>query len=162
MLGCTCRIHLGIHRPRIWCSRAYAQHQHERIQGLCQRFQIIFSCVPELHAQHKCLKNHDLQSFSLNTIISTHAFHIFLLNKKINNHVLHSFSLDTQHQIEMCSRALRSTKNISSTMCFRVHAQHKQTYIYYLQLAYAQYMKQIIMFICSVVFDPLFQNKTST
>ena len=30
----------------------------------------------------------------------------------------------------MCSRAPRSTKNISWIMCFRVHTQHKQEYIY--------------------------------
>ena len=34
-------------------SRAYAQHQHGRLQGLCPTHPIIFSCVLELLAQHK-------------------------------------------------------------------------------------------------------------
>ena len=46
------------------------------------------------------------------------------------------------------------TQNISSIMCFRVHAQHNQ-HIYHQQLAYAQYTKQIIMFICNGVLDPI-------
>ena len=54
MLGCTCTIHLGIQWKRIQCSRAYAQHQHGRIQGLCPTLPIIFSWVLELLSQHKC------------------------------------------------------------------------------------------------------------
>ena len=42
----------------IMCFRAYSQH-----------FQFIFSCVLELHAQHK-YNSHVLQSFSLNTNIN--------------------------------------------------------------------------------------------
>ena len=77
--------------------------------------------------------------------------------------------------IFMCSRALRSTQNISSIMFFRVHAQHKYFInhvlqgpcptkniyipIYHQQLAYAQYTKQIIMFICSGVFDPKIKHQ---
>ena len=68
MLGCTCRIHLGIQWPSILCSRSYAQHQHGRIQGLCPTLpNYVFmrsiascstkisqnSCAPELLAQHK-------------------------------------------------------------------------------------------------------------
>ena len=54
MLGCTCIIHLGIQCPKIRCFRAYALHQHGIIQSLCPTFPIMFSCVPELYAQHKC------------------------------------------------------------------------------------------------------------
>ena len=87
--------------------------------------------------------------------------------------------------IVMCSRALCSTQNlsthvlqnfslntnISSIMCFTVHAQHKHFInhvlqgphptqniyipIYHQQLAYTQYTKQISMLICSGVFDPI-------
>ena len=68
MLGCICRIHLGIQWSRIWCSRAYAQHQHGRLQGLFPTLLIYLfmcsrascstqmsqnSCAPELLAQHK-------------------------------------------------------------------------------------------------------------
>ena len=104
VLGCTFMIHLEIQWPRIQCFRAYSQHQHGRIQGLCP---------------------------TLPTYLFT------------------------------CSRDSHSTQNISSMMCFKVHAQHKQAYIYQQQLAYAQYIKQIIVFICSGVFDPIYQNKTS-
>ena len=51
--------------PRIRCSRAYSQHQHGRLQGLCPTLPIIFSCVPELLTQHKC-KHSCVQSFLLN------------------------------------------------------------------------------------------------
>ena len=79
MLGCTCRIHLGIQWPRIQCSRAYAQHQHGRLQALCptlpnyrlmcsrascstQMFQA--SCAPELLTQHKYKYSCDSDPFS--------------------------------------------------------------------------------------------------
>ena len=61
----------------------------------------------------------------------------------------------------MCLRDPRSTQNISSNMCFRVHAQHTHTHTYNMQLAYADYIKQTIMFICNVFFDPVYQNKSS-
>ena len=64
-----------------------------------------------------------------------------------------------KHQILMCSRAPRSTKNISSIKCFTVHAQHMKSYIKHIQLAYAQYIKQIIMFMCSGVLDSIYQLK---
>ena len=45
-------------------------------------------------------------------------------------YVFQSFLLNINHQSLKCSRAPRLAQNISSTMCFRVHPQHKQTYIY--------------------------------
>ena len=70
MIGCTCRIHLGIQWPRIRCSRAYAQHQLGMFQGLCPTLPIlIFSCTSELHARHKCFITQVLERFSLNTNI---------------------------------------------------------------------------------------------
>ena len=54
MLGCTSMIHLGIQWPKIRCSRAYAQHNMECSRAYAQHFQIIFSCVPDLYAQHIC------------------------------------------------------------------------------------------------------------
>ena len=68
MLVCTSTIHLGILWLRTRCSRAYAQHQHGRIQGLCPTLpNYLFkcsrascstkmsqkSCTPELFTQHK-------------------------------------------------------------------------------------------------------------
>ena len=44
---------------------------------------------------------------------------------QLSFHVFQSFSLNTIHQSLKCSRARRVTQNISSIMCFRVHAQHK-------------------------------------
>ena len=64
-----------------------------------------------------------------------------------------------KHQIPMCFRAPHSTQNISSMMCFKDHAQHMKSYIKHMQLAYAQYNKQIIMFMCSGVLDPIYQLK---
>ena len=89
---------------------------------------------------------HVFQSFTLNTNLNSHVLQVSLLNTTLITHVLQSSSLNT---------------NISSIMCFRVYAQHKQSYMYHQQLAYAQYAKQIMMFICSGVFDPMYQNKTS-
>ena len=100
MLGCTCRIHLGIQWPRIRCSRAYSQHQHGRLQGLWLTLPIIFSCVPELHAQHKCFKTHVLKRFSFNTK------HQFI-------HVLQSSFLLTQHKTSHQSYASGSMSNTS-------------------------------------------------
>ena len=82
------------------------------------------------YSQHIQLSFQVFQSFSLNTKVSTHVFQSFLLNTKVGTHVLYSFSLNTNHQSLKCSRAPCSTQNISSIMCFRVHAQHKQAYTY--------------------------------
>ena len=62
--------------------------------------------------------------------LSFHVFQSFLLNTKVSTHVLQSFSLNTNRQSLKCSKDPRSTQNISSIMCFRVHAQHKQAYTY--------------------------------
>ena len=48
---------------------------------------------------------------------------------KLNTYGLQSFSLNTNIQLLMCSIDPFSTQNISSIMCFRVHAQHKHIYI---------------------------------
>ena len=68
MLGCTFRMHPGIQCPRIHFSRAYAQHQHGRLQGLCPALAIYLfmcsrascstkmsqnSCAPYLLSRHK-------------------------------------------------------------------------------------------------------------
>ena len=100
MLGCTCMIHLGIQWPKVQCSRAYAQHQHGMLQGLCPTFPIIFSCVPKLYAQHKC-------KFSC-------------APEPLAQH-------KTSHR--SCTSGSTPNTNISSIMCFRVHTQNK-TYIY--------------------------------
>ena len=113
MLGCTCTIHLGIQWPRIRCSRSYAQHQHGRLRG--PTHPIIFSCVPELLAQHK-------GKYSC-------ALELLTQHKSLITQVLQSSSFNTKHQSLKFSRAPRSTQNISSIMCFRVHTQHKQAYI---------------------------------
>ena len=55
----------------------------------------------------------------------------FSLNTKVSTHVLQSFLLNIIHQSLKSSRAPHSTQNIWSIMCFRVHAQHKQAYIYH-------------------------------
>ena len=91
-----------------------------------------------------------------------HVLQSFLLNTKVFiSHVFQSFSLNTTKKL-MCSRASHSTQNISSIMCFRFHNQHKQTHTH---ISYAiglcPVYQQINMFICSVVFDPIYQNKTS-
>ena len=62
--------------------------------------------------------------------LSFHVFQSFTLNTKVSTRVLQSFSLNTIHQSLKCSGAPRSTQNISSIMCFKVHAQHKQAYTY--------------------------------
>ena len=63
-------------------------------------------------------------------------------NSKLSFHVFQSFMLNTNVSKLMCSEASHSTQNVSSTMFFRVHAQHKQTHIYHMQLPYAEYIKQ--------------------
>ena len=115
MLGCTCRIHLGIQWPRIRCSRAYDQHQHGRIHGLfptlptylficsrgsCSTKMSQNTCTPKLLAQYK-------YKYSC-------APELLTQHKTPNTHVLQRFLLNT---------------NISSIMCFRVHAQHVKSYI---------------------------------
>ena len=91
----------------------------------------IFSSASELNAQHKGFHNScDLELLA-----------------------------QYKHQILMCSKASRSRKNISSTMCFTVHAQHIQSCIKHTQLDYTEYIKQIITFMCKVVLDPIYQLK---
>ena len=90
---------------------------------------------------------------------------------------------NTSNYLFMCSRAPRSTQIINHSCALDILAQDKTShqscaswstpntnnnnwltpniYIYHQQLAYAQYIKKIIMFICIAVFDPIYQNKTS-
>ena len=89
MLGCTCTIHLGIQWPRIQCSKAYAQHQHGRLQILFPILPIIFSCVPDLLAQHKCEYSCAPELLSQHKILITHVLQSSSLNpKRLINHVL--------------------------------------------------------------------------
>ena len=69
-------------------SRDYAQH-----------LQFIFSCVQELHAQHKNLK--------------THVFQILFLNTNISTHVLQSLLLSTKHEFTHVLQGSSLKKNIS-------------------------------------------------
>ena len=114
MLGCTCMIHLGIQWPNIWFSRAYDQHQHGMFYSLCHTFPIMFSCVLEIYAQHKC----------------KYSCALYPLAEHKTSH--RSRALGSTPNID-----------ISSIMSFRVHARHKhfinhvlqgphptQTYIY--------------------------------
>ena len=140
MIGCNCRIHLGIQWPRIRCSIVDAQHQLGMLQGLCPTLPIlIFSCASKLHAQNKGFIAHVLQCLSLNTNIKHSCVpEILAQHKTSHNHVLQRFLLNTKNQILMCSIASLSTqnieyscaselalnKNISSIMCSMVHVQH--------------------------------------
>ena len=89
------------------------------------------------YAQHFQLSFHVFQSFSLNTKVSTHVLQSFSLITNNQSHkfsraprstqtlityVLQISSLNTKHQSPMFSKAPLSTQNISSIMCFRVHA----------------------------------------
>ena len=125
-------IDLGIQWPRIQCSRAYAQHQHGMLQILCPTFPIIFSCVLELYPQHKC---------KYSCAPEPRAQH------------------KTSHR-SCASRSMPNTKNFINHVLQAPHlAQNIYIHIYYQQLAYAQYTKQIIMFICSGVFDPKIKHQ---
>ena len=103
MLGCTCRIKIGIQWPRIRCSRDYAQHQLGRIQCLWPTLPI--------------LSFHVLQSFMLKkNIFITHVFPSFLLNTNINTHVLHIFSLNTNIKYS-CAPELLAQHKTSHQLC---------------------------------------------
>ena len=102
---------------------------------------------------------------------------------KLSFHVFQSFMLNTNVSKLMCSRASRSIKNLNyrcdlelliqqktshqscdlgSMLDTRKHTHtHTHIYIYHMQLDYTQYIKQMIMFICSGLFEPVYQNKTS-
>ena len=103
----------------------------------------IFSCSSELHAQHKCFHN--------SRVLDLLAQH------KYKHSCAPELLTQYKHQVSMCSRAPCSTQNISSIMCFRVHAQHIKSFIKHMSLAYAQYIKQIIMFISIGVLVPIYQ-----
>ena len=66
MLGCTCMIHLGINGQGSDAPELILNINMEGSRAYAQHFQIIFSCVPGLNAQHK-YNNHVFQSSSLNT-----------------------------------------------------------------------------------------------
>ena len=86
-----------------------------------------------------------------------HVFHSFMLNKNVSTHVLHSLSLNTKHLIDHVLQGPHLTQNISSIMCFRVHAQHNQHIYTYISLTIGlrPIYKTIIMFICTGIFDPI-------
>ena len=142
MLGCTCRIHLGYNGQGSDVPELMLNINMEGSRDNAQHFQFIFSCVPELHAQHK---------------YNTHVLQSFLLNTKIN----HSRAPDllSQHKTSHQSCASGSTPNtkhfISHVLQVPCPTQNIYIHIYHQQLAYTQYTKQIIMFICSGVFDPI-------
>ena len=117
----------------------------EGFKAYAQHFQFIFSCASLLHAQHKCFHNSCVPE-----VLTQHKYKHSCAPNILSQH---------KHQILMCSKAPHSTKNISSIMCFRVHAQHMKSYIKHMQLSYSQYIKQIIMFMCSGALDPKYQLK---
>ena len=110
-----------------------------------QHLQFIFSCASELHAQHKGFHNSCVPE-----LLAQHKYKHSCVRELLTQH---------KNQIPMCSRAPRSTQNISSITCFRVHTQHMKSYIKCMQLAYAQYIKQSIRFMCSGVLVPTYQLK---
>ena len=114
MLGYTSTIHPGIQWPRIRCSRAYAEHQHGRLQGLCPILPIIFSCVPELIAQHKSR--------------CSCALELLDQYKSSITQVIQSFPLNTNHRPLKCSRASRSTQIINHSSAPELPAQHKTSH----------------------------------
>ena len=113
MIGCICRIHLVLQRPRIRCSRSYAQHQLVRIQGLCPTLPIIFSCASELPTQNKGLHNscvpnilaqHNKTLMCSRSSCSTQLKHscapkLLAQHKHSNTHVLQNSSLNKKHII---------------------------------------------------------------
>ena len=119
-------------------SRDYAQH-----------FQFIFSCALDLPSQHK--------GFNISRVSE------LLTQHNINTHVLQSFSLNTKHLKYSCAPELLTQHKTSHQSCAlgSTPNTNKHIYIYHQQLSYAQYIKQNIMFICSGVFDPIYENKTS-
>ena len=72
------------------------------------------------------LSFHVFQSFMLNTNIILMCYRDSRSTETSITHVLQSPSLNTKHQLLMCSRAPYSTQNISSIMCFRVHPQQNK------------------------------------
>ena len=58
-----------------------------------------------------------------------HVLHRFMLNKNVSTHLLQVLSLNTMASHRSCASGSTPNTNISSIMCFRVHAPHK-TYIY--------------------------------
>ena len=126
MLGCTCRIHLGIQWTQILCSKAYAQHQLGRFQALCPTLPIIFSCASELPAQHKGLHNscvleilsqHKKTRMCSRASRSTQLKHscapeLLAQHKHSNTHVLHRSLLNTIHLINYVLQGPRPTHKI--------------------------------------------------
>ena len=110
VLGCTRMIHLGIQWTRIRCSRAYAQHQHGRLRGLFPTLpNLIFSCVSELLAQHKCKYSCASQILTQHKILITHVLRAPHSTQKINYPC--ALELLTQHKKSHQSCASRSTPN---------------------------------------------------
>ena len=101
-------------------SRAYSQH-----------FQLIFSCAPELHAQHKYKYSCALELLAQHNINYSCALELLAQQK-------------TSHQ--SCASGSPPNKN-----------KHIYIYIYIINnWLTPKYIKQIIMFICSGVFDPTY------
>ena len=112
MLGCTFRIHLGIQWPRIQCSRAYAQHQHGRIQGLCPTLPIyLFMC-----SRASCSTQMSQNSFSLE-LLAQHNYKYSCAPELLGEHKSSIYPCDldflAQHKTshQSCdSRSMPNTK----------------------------------------------------
>ena len=133
MLGCICRIHLGIQWLRIQCSGSYAQHQLGMLQKLCPIVPILIfshaSRLPTLEkgfithvllilllstnikilmrpnplTQHKLKITHVLQSLSLNKNIEYSCVLELLIQQKTSNTNVPQILRSTQTSHQLCA-----------------------------------------------------------
>ena len=150
MLGCICRIHLGIQWSRIQCSRAYAQHQLGILYGLLPTLLIlIFSRASKLHAQHKCFITHVLHSFLPNTNIKySCSLELFAQYKNqalmwsrasrstqtSNNHLPQRlYSIKTSHPLCSFGSTPNTWNHIHKRYAFGLHSIYQKNHHYHVQ-----------------------------
>ena len=129
------------------------------------------SCAPELVTQHKhqiCMcsrASRSTQTFKIlmhsrasrsTQTLNTHVLQIFSLNTNIKYSCAPEVLTQHKHQILMCFRAHAQQKHLINYVLQGPRPTHEIIYIKHMQLAYAQYIKQIIILMCSGVLCPIY------
>ena len=102
-----------------------------------------YLCDLEPLAQHK----HQILIYS----IASHS------TQTSNTHLVHRFSPNTKHQIIMCFRACTRHKHLINYVLQGPCPTHEIIYIKHMQLDFSQYIKQVIISMCSGVLYPIYK-----
>ena len=87
--------------------------------------------------------------------LNTHVLESFLLNTNIKYSCAPQLLAQHKHQILMCLRACAQHKHLINYVLQGPRPTHEIIYIKHMHFDYAQYIKKIIILMCSVVLCPI-------